>query len=212
MAETPTFNSRDPLQAGFWDERFNAGFTPWDQQGAPQLLQEFLAQQPARRLLIPGCGHAHELALFVRAGWQVTAIDFSSAAVAAAQGQLADPVLAACVQQADFFQWQATQPLQAIYERAFLCALPPARRADVVARWATLLPPGGLLFGSFFVDPAAADVQALRGPPFPIHPAQLQDLLQPHFSCLQDQASPDALAVFDGRERWQVWQRRPLSD
>ncbi|MBA5605971.1 methyltransferase domain-containing protein [Duganella sp. FT3S] len=195
------FHERDPRSPAFWDERFDKQFTPWDRGGVPQALREFVAAAPAPLVtLIPGCGSAWELAYLAEAGWDATAIDFSPAAVAA--GKAAVGRWAERVVEADFFTWQPTEPLQLIYERAFLCAMPRERWPDVAARWAALLPAGGLLAGFFFFDDAP------KGPPFGIARAQLDALLAPYFDCEADLAVADSIPVFQGKERWLQWRRR----
>ena len=197
----PDFNSRDPNSPSFWDERFERGFTPWDRGGVPQALRDFVAAQARPlRTLIPGCGAAYELAFLSDSGWDATAIDFSPAAVATAKAAVEN--WGERVVQADFFTWQPVRPLELIYERAFLCALPRAMWPRVAARWAELLAPGALLAGFFFFDDAA------KGPPFGIAPGQLDELLTAHFVCIEDAAVADSIAVFQGKERWKVWQRR----
>lgn len=208
---TPQFSSRDPNSPEFWDERFQQGFTPWNRGSVPQALQDFVAQteslathSPAtHHCLVPGCGHAHELGFLSDAGWQVTAIDFSEAAVVTAKalvGQWADRV-----QQADFFKFAPELPLTLIYERAFFCALPSAMRSAVVERWAALLPIGAKLIGYFLLDDAEG--ASKKGPPFRTHPQEFATLMQPYFTCQKDEQVIDSLAVFEGKERWQIWQR-----
>ena len=193
------FQQRDPLSPAFWDERFERRFTPWDRGGVPQDLQQFVAASGPLRTLIPGCGSAYELAFLAGAGWDATAIDFSSAAVTA--GKAAAGPWAERVVQADFFSWPAPQPLELIYERAFLCAMPRAMWPQVAARWAALLPAGALLAGFFFFD------EAPKGPPFGITRAQLDALLQPDFELVDERQASDSIAVFAGKERWMVWRR-----
>lgn len=199
----PQFFQRDPSQAGFWNERFARNFTPWDQRGVPKQLARFIAQAPSGlSTLIPGCGIGYEVQHFAQAGWDVTAIDFSATAVAAAKTRLGD--LAAHVQQADFFSFTPSQLPAFIYERAFLCALPPARWPAVIRRWATLLPPGGLLGGFFFFDDAP------KGPPFGADRLQLAASMAPSFDLLEDCPVTDSIPIFDGKERWQLWRRRSV--
>ena len=197
----PEFANRDPATPGFWDERFDGGFTPWDRGGVPEALRDFVARAGAPLVtLIPGCGAAYELAFLSEQGWDATAIDFSPAAVAKAKAGLGQ--WAGNLVQADFFQYLPATQLALIYERAFLCALPRAMWPRVAARWADLLAPGGLLAGFFFFDDAA------KGPPFGIERAALDALLDPFFECIEDAAVSDSIPVFAGKERWMVWQRR----
>jgi SAM-dependent methyltransferase len=197
----PEFASRDPNTPAFWDERFEQGFTPWDRGGVPEALRDFVART-GRPLttLIPGCGAAYELAFLSEQGWDATAIDFSPAAVATAKGGLGR--WAGRVLGADFFEYLPAKPLELIYERAFLCALPRAMWPRVAARWADLLAPGARLAGFFFFDDAA------KGPPFGIERAALDALLSRHFECVEDTTVSDSIPVFAGKERWMVWQRR----
>lgn len=196
----PVFSEKNATLPAFWDERFAQEFTPWDSGAVPQQLRHFSQASAPRRTLIAGCGSAWEVGHLLDAGWDVTAIDFSPQAVKRAQATLGKH--AARVQQADFFSFQAA-PFELIYERAFLCALPPARWPEIVARWSDMLVDGGLLAGFFFF------AETRSGPPFGANPQVLQALLQPHFALLEDAATEDSIEVFAGKERWQIWQKRP---
>lgn len=190
-----------PEHPDFWCKRFGEGVTPWDAGQVPADFAAFVAAQARPlRTLIPGCGSAWEARHLAEYGWPVTALDFSPQAVACAREVLGDAAVELVC--ADFFTWQSAQPLDLIYERAFLCALPRKLWADWGRRVAELLPAGGLLAGYFFV------CEQMKGPPFGILPEQLEALLQPNFERIADQAVEDSIAVFAGRERWQVWRRR----
>ncbi|PRF76311.1 SAM-dependent methyltransferase [Burkholderia multivorans] len=195
-----SFETRDPGDASFWDERFARGMTPWEFGGVPAGFRAFASARPPCAVLIPGCGSAREAGWLAQAGWPVRAIDFSAQAVAAAKAQLG--AHADVVEQADFFAYRPPFDVQWIYERAFLCALPPARRADYAATMAALLPAQGLLAGYFFV----ADKQ--KGPPFGITRGELDALLGPHFELIDDAPVSDSLPVFEGHEHWLAWRRR----
>ena len=195
-----------PELPDFWDHRFRSGTTPWDAGHAPLALRQFAAGYATTsgatpRVLIPGCGSAWDAAFLDSQGWEVTALDFSPAAVEAARVTLGDHWRGTLLCD-DFFSFAAAQRFDAIYERAFLCALPRAMWPGYPARMAALLRLGGLLAGSFYISEEA------KGPPFGILPQQLDDLLTPHFTRREDRPVEDSLSVFAGRERWQVWQRR----
>jgi len=201
----PVFETRDPAAPQFWDERFAHGYTPWDQHGVPPIFITCAQAMPRGPVLIPGCGSAYEAGWLAGQGFAVTAIDFSAAAVEAARRQLtsAPDAVAVNLQQADFFEFQPAPAPRWIYERAFLCALPPALRADYARRMAALAAPGCLLAGFFFLADGAK-----KGPPFGISEAELDALLNPAFELVEAHEVTDSLPVFAGRERWLSWRRR----
>jgi hypothetical protein len=197
-ADAP-LSTRDSGTPEFWDEHFRQKHTPWDRGGVQGAFRRFASRTQRRPVLIPGCGSAHEALWLAQNGWTVRAIDFSMAAVAAARDQLG--ALAPLVEQADFFTYRPPFDPGWIYERAFFCALPPARRREYVARMADLLVPGGLLAGFFYFG------EADKGPPFGIARPELAALCAPYFDLIEDEAVDDSLPVFAGRERWLTWCR-----
>jgi len=201
-AQPPSFPRHDPATPAFWDVRFEAEFTPWDQGAVPACLADYVNRTPPpASVLVPGCGSAHEMRLFADAGWPATAIDFSAAAVNRARSRLG--ALGARVMEADFFaDGVFTHPVDLVYERAFMCALPRQMREAWAKRVAELLQPGGRLAGFFYFD------QTDRGPPFGIEPGELAALLRPAFDLIEEATPGDSIPVFAGKERWQVWQRR----
>ena len=182
----------------FWDIRYARGETPWDFHGVPAALKAFLKTSAAGHVLIPGCGLAYEVRAFHEAGWKVTAIDFSPVAVERARSELG--VLANRVVQADFFEHDfGSQRFDVIYERTFLCALPPDLWPAYVKRMIQLLRPSGKLAGIFLYGDQA------EPPPYPLTPAKASELLGKHFSLIKTVPVTDSLPLFAGNERWQEW-------
>lgn len=192
-----------PELPDFWDKRFAAGTTPWDQGGVPAELETLAppsgsAARPA--LLVPGCGHAREAAWLDARGWAVTALDFSAAAVAAARETLGD--WGGELHCADFFTFPPGAGYDVVYERAFLCALPRKLWPGYGPRMAELLRPGGILAGFFYFSGEP------KGPPFGLREGELESLLSPWFEKLADAPARAPVPVFAGGERWQVWGRK----
>lgn len=189
----------DPSKPDFWESHYRKNNTPWDAGGVPQRLMEHLSKADEHgNVLIPGCGKGHEASYLASEGWHVTAVDFSPSAVLRAREMLGN--LPGEVIQADFLSFDSgAQKFDCVYERAFLCSLPPALRSRYAQQCADLLRPGGMLFGFFFVD------EGEGGPPFPIAATELRSLLRPHFGLVQDEQVSDSLDVFRGNERWQIW-------
>lgn len=173
--------------------------TPWDAGGVPKALAAWLAQRPEPcRVLVPGCGAGYEVRYFAERGDDVLGIDFADAAIERARR------ISNRVRKADFFALDEP-PFDLVYERTFLCALPRRLWPQWSARIPALVRPGGMLAGFFFFDDNE------RGPPFGISPAALHALLDAHFVLLEEAAVPasESVPVLAGKERWQVWRRRP---
>jgi SAM-dependent methyltransferase len=192
--------AQDSSQADFWDTRFRGGVTPWDAAGVPLFLGKWLDHKKPCRVLIPGCGTGYEVRAFAGRGHDVLAIDFSDAAIEAAQRELGK--LSDRVRKADFFSFDAP-PFDLVYERAFLCALPRRMWAQWAERVAELLRPGAELAGFFYFDDNE------KGPPFGVAPHALKELLRTKFILQEEKAIPaaESLPVFRGKERWMAWQR-----
>lgn len=191
----------DSAEPDFWETRYRQGVTPWDAGRVPPRLEGWLATLPPRqRVLVPGCGSGYEVKRFAERGDDVLGIDFSDAALDAARRTLGP--FAHRVRKADFFAFSAP-PFDVVYERTFMCALPPRERQRWAQRVADLVRAGGLLAGFFFL----ADKD--RGPPFGIAERDLHALLDPAFTLIEDEPVPpeQSVPVLAGHERWQVWKR-----
>jgi thiopurine S-methyltransferase len=196
--------SASASQPDFWNPRYESGRTPWDFGGVPAAVGEYLAAHPGGgRVLIPGCGSGYELGAFSAASFDALAIDFSPAAVIRAQHRLGGS-LARRVLLGDFFQHDLGGPFDLIYERTFLCALPPDLRPAYARRTAGLVRPGGSIVGFFFFENTALD----HGPPWGVAPGALEKLLDENFVRTSDRPVSDSLPIFAGKERWQEWRRR----
>ena len=195
----------DPENAAlpdFWSSRYVTGKTPWDLHGVPEALHAFLQRSGSRgKVLIPGCGSGYEVRAFHDAGYEVTALDFSPAAVEQARALLGP--LAEKVQLGDFFNHEfPASGFDLVYERTFLCALSPERWPDYAVRMRELLRNGGRLAGVFVYGNAS------DGPPFPLPEGREQELFAVHFELTRSEALPPSLPVFEGmEERWQEWRR-----
>lgn len=193
-----------PSLPDFWDERYAAGRTPWDYGGVPPQLRRYVERHPnGGRVLVPGCGAGHEIATFYEAGYDVTAIDFAPAAVARARDNLG-PLLAERVILGDFFahDFGAGGGFDVIYERTFLCALPPKLQGAYRSRMLALLKPGALLVGLFYLGEESG------GPPYQLHTAdEAQIFSNPGFMLERDEIAESPLAMFGQGERWREYRR-----
>ena len=148
--------------ASHWDQRYQEGSDGWELgQPAPPLAQLLrihpLAPQAPGRVLVPGCGRGHEVALLEDLGFSAIGLDFSGAALREARrlhGEARDTLQWL---QADLFDRQALEAagltpgsLSGIVEHTCFCAIDPGLREDYIGTACRLLAPGGWLLGLFW--------------------------------------------------------------
>ncbi len=203
MNENAPTNPPDSSQTTFWVRKWEAGRLPWDLGGIPPNLVDYLTRNRATptRVLIPGCGTGYEVRAFHEAGHDVTAIDFSEPAVIHAREVLGP--LGAKVIRGNFFKHDfADQRFGLIYERGFLCSIPPSRWPEYAARMADLLLPGGKLVGLFLYG------EEPEPPPFPLTEETAAGLLGRSFRLANSETVlAKSVAVYQGMERWQEWEK-----
>jgi len=204
-----------PDHPEFWSSRYLSANTPWDFDGIPANLKEFLKRKPAGtipqsrgKVLILGCGLGHEIRAFAQAGYDVTAIDFAPGAVERSR-RLNGTALASRIILGDFFSHDlAPNSFDYVYERAFLCALHPDRREVYRARIASLLKYQGSLVGYFYYQPPVISA----GPPYGFAWGTADELFERYFLLVKDVPVTDSVPMFAGRERWQEWRRTSFKE
>lgn len=187
-------------QPEYWNKRYLHDDTPWDFGGIPADLRTFLKKKgKGARVLIPGCGTGYEIKAFAEAGYDVTAIDFAPFAVERAR-RLVGPALADRVLLGDFFEYDFPgESFDLVYERAFVCALPPDRRNAYRDRMAQILKYRGLLIGYYYYNTPSL----LEGPPYGFAWGTADELFSRYFLLVKDEPVSDSPPLFAGRERWQ---------
>lgn len=212
----------------YWEERFDAGDTPWELGHASTVVCEALDELEStgydlrgRAALSPGCGQGADVIEIARRGVHVTAIDWASLAVAHVSiryEQHKTPLDGSLtVIEGDFFSVPA-RAVDLVVEHTFFCAIDPAIRSRYVERIAQWVKPGGFLLGNFFVVsdeiaktlPGLSLTQAGEGPPFAATVQELDSLMAPHFSTkvLRGALHPAATRR-PGLEWIGIFERRP---
>jgi len=198
-------NEQISTSPDFWTKRYVSGKTPWDFHGVPAALKSFLARTSSRgTVLIPGCGSGYEVQAFHEAGFEVTAIDFSAGAIDQAKAVLGS--LVKKVLFGDFFTFDFEQRrFDLIYERTFLCSLPPTRWPDYAQRMAELLVPAGRLVGIFLYGCES------EPPPYPLAKNEADKLFGKKFRLTRSESVADSLPIFKGMEKWQEWTKAQIN-
>ena len=157
--------------AADWESRYRDGATAWERPGlndAYLTWRDHGLLMPCR-ILVPGGGRSAEPLAMAEAGFDVTVVDLAESAVAAQRARLEHLHVQARVEHANLLIWEPEQKFDAIYDQAFLCALPPAAWPEYEQRLHRWLKPGGALFILFMQThtaggpPFHCDLDAMRG-------------------------------------------------
>lgn len=195
-----------------WKRHWTEGNTPWDAgQAAPALRSLLDAEElPKGQALVPGAGSGYDAIALARAGYEVTALDLSPVARARFQDLAADMNPHPHYEVADFFAWQPAHTYDLIWDYTFLCALPPSRRREWASRMKELVAPTGQLVTLIFpVNPGAPPDE---GPPYPMTPELVRQLLLDKFEELVMQPVRHSLAPRQGKEWLARWSPRATDD
>lgn len=205
MSQTPN----PDLGPNAWNERYNAGDTPWDLSGPTPEFRRILdsGRLPKKgRVLVPGGGRGHDAILFAERGYEVDLVDFAPRALEAALIEASKQKATVFAYLQDFFALPSLPYHAASYdiflEYTFFCAIDPSLRERYVKAAAALLKPGGWLMGLFF--PLSTDKP---GPPFVVSEEEVRRLFAPYFEVTiekpQDSVKPRA-----GRELLGLFRRK----
>ncbi len=203
-------SSEDPE---FWRGKWQEERQPWDQNGPHPYLEDLLKEaielaglESGHHIFVPGCGRAHNAAFMAKSGYQVTACDFVEEALEKAK------ILYEGVSGLGFSHVDVLNPLKeeqykydAIFDRALLCALRPEFRQPFYESCLFRLRPGGLFMSITFtqLDPE------VKGPPYCLTIAELQNLFKPGFSLVygESRENKNEKSAIE-QELINVWQKK----
>lgn len=216
------------MEADFWRakwERGEIGFhgsTP-----NPLLLKHFptLGLAPGARVFLPLCGKTLDIHWLLAQGFQVAGAELSALAVdqlfaelgvapeitpeITAEGPLlrhAAPGIV--VHQGDIFALDAAAlgPVDAVYDRAALVALPAVLRPRYAAHVAGIADEAPQLLIAYEYDQTAMD-----GPPFSVGAEEIRRLYDPRYQAACVETRPVAGGMRDGTAATEsVWRMTPL--
>lgn len=169
-----------------WNQCYQEGNTPWNRNEPSPVLVEYLSRKPlAGRVFVPGCGLGHDVAFLARQGAQPLGLDISPLAVEKAHA--AHPELPpGTIVLGDLYQLPAEYlgAFDAALEHTCLSAMPPHLRPMYAAAMASVIKPGGLLVGVWYINPDLDPGET--GPPYPLPVAELDAMFAEGFTVVDD--------------------------
>lgn len=213
------------MEADFWHRRWEGNQIGFHEGRVNRMLAAHHTALPIEagaRIFLPLCGKTRDIAWLREQGYRVAGAELSAIAVAqlfeemslmpvvAAKGALIRHSIAGVdVFQGDIFDLDAATlgPVDAIYDRAALVALPDGMRARYTRHMIEITNSAPQLLVTFEYDQSAMD-----GPPFSIPDAWVHDLYGGDYriALLDDQEVPGKLkGICPAREK--AWLLKPAS-
>ena len=196
-----------------WEAHYRAGDTPWDKGAAAPPLMELIEKNGAALwgggpFLVPGCGSGHDVRAIAETGVPAIGLDIAETAVAKARSIPCEGP--ASYEHGNFLDpaWCEGRSFPAIWEHTCFCAIDPGLRAAYARATASLLPPGGLLAGVFYLtpnDPGEDD----SGPPFGTTVDELEEIFSSWFERIDGWVPLSAYPGREGREWIGLFRRMP---
>lgn len=194
--QTTLRNPKSNFKMTDWDQCYREGNTPWNKDRPSPALAQYLERQPLYgRTFVPGCGLGHDVALLAKQGAQPVGLDLSPLAVEKARAAHPELPLETFVL-GDLYALPAEYigTFDAMVEHTCLSAMPPELRPSYRDAVASVLKPGGLIVGVFYINPDLDPGET--GPPYPLPVAELDAMFAEGFEVIEDYV-PDV--GYDGR-------------
>ena len=190
------------FQKEYWSNRWNTNQTGWDLGQASPALMEYTKQLTDKniKILIPGCGNAHEAQHLFKAGFKnIYVLDFAEEPLQNLKNALPE-IPDEHLIYSDFFHHEGQYDL--ILEQTFFCAIDPVLRSEYVKHASKLLKPGGKLVGLLWSVPLNED-----HPPFGGNHAEYEELFTPYFSIQTMEPAYNSIAPRANRELFVIFRK-----
>jgi len=185
------------LNKEFWDQRYVSNDTGWDASHITTPIKHYFDQLDDKdknlRILVPGCGNAHEAEYVFSSGFKnVFVADISAFPLENFKKRVPE-FPAEQLLHVDFFLLKDSYDI--IIEQTFFCALDPKLRPEYAAKTAELLKPGGRLVGVLFNDTLNNDK-----PPFGGTKEEYISYFRPYFEIKYFETCSNSIPPRAGRE------------
>jgi len=147
----------------YWQGRYETKDTSWDLGHCSRPLSKYFMtlEDTSAKILIPGCGPAHEAAFLHKSGFtNVFVADWAEAPLQDFKKRVPSFPQEHLLH-TDFFKIE--DKFDFVIEQTFFCALPPSKRQEYVNHLHKLLSPKGIFAGVMFNFPLTEEGPAFGG-------------------------------------------------
>lgn len=194
------------LTKDYWNNRYINHEIGWDAGKPTTPLKTFIEtfDDKNAKVLIPGCGNAHEIECLLDNGFtNITVIDISEVAINAIKNRFAKAIAdkKLNVVYGDFFEHSGSYNL--ILEQTFFCAIHPSLRNNYVKKMNEILSENGILAGVLF----NCDFEK-AGPPFGGNTDEYNTLFSNYFSIKKMELCYNSIPPRNGNEVFILFEKK----
>ncbi len=187
------------LDSNYWQERYKTNQTGWDAGTITTPIKEYIHQlnDKSIKILIPGCGNAHEAAYLWQQGFtNVFLLDYVAEPLNNFSKHYPDFPKSHLLLK-DFFELD--EKFDLIIEQTFFCALDPQLRSSYAEKMCQLLNPKGKLAGLMFSSEFEKE-----GPPFGGSKSEYKALFERYFDIAKMEECYNSIEPRKGNELFVV--------
>ncbi len=196
----------------FWEEKYINNESNWDLKAHNPVFEELIKSERFIKpgsMLIAGCGKGYDAVFAARAGYTVTAVDFSSTAIECARELAARREADISLVKQDIFSLGENfiGSYDTVYDYVTYCAIHPSRRKEYSRKLASFLKPGGRLVAILFpVEDRPG------GPPFAVNPITFYEDISEYLQLEFSSKKINSVKPRKGREILQIYIKAKKSD
>lgn len=198
----------DPVNtAEFWEACYESEMDGWDLGGPTPVFERLASEMPKGKICVIGCGRGYDAVAFAKAGFDVTAIDFSRNAVMDARENARKEGVDIQVLRENIFDLPEDLFYQFDYvmEYTCFCAISPTRRFEYDRVVWQLLKANGKLLGLFL--PLDKELEE-GGPPWGVEISELHKLFGLHWNLEYEEMPRESIERRADREILMVWRKK----
>jgi len=198
----------DPVNtAEFWEACYESEMDGWDLGGPTPVFERLASEMPKGKICVIGCGRGYDAVAFAKAGFDVTAIDFSRNAVMDARENARKEGVDIQVLRENIFDLPENLFYQFDYvmEYTCFCAISPTRRFEYDRVVWQLLKANGKLLGLFL--PLDKELEE-GGPPWGVEISELHKLFGLHWNLEYEEMPRESIERRADREILMVWRKK----
>ena len=193
--------------AEFWEACYESEMDGWDLGGPTPVFERLASEIPKGKICGIGWGRGYDAVAFAKAGFDVTAIDFSRNAVMDARENARKEGVDIQVLRQNIFDLPENLFYQFDYvmEYTCFCAISPTRRFEYDRVVWQLLKANGKLLGLFL--PLDKELEE-GGPPWGVEISELQKLFGLHWDLEYEEMPRESIERRANREILMVWRKK----